>query len=127
MCFLSTHLCLALSLIILTVSIRAYNAQQPFKSESMKRIDHYVKVARTSFNLNRWIGVRIDVLGAIFTTALASYLLVHRSLNAANIGFSLNMALDFCNLILWLVRTYNEFEVQSNRWVFAELPIRKTI
>jgi hypothetical protein len=104
-------------LIIVTVSIRAYNAHQPFKAESMNRINHYIKVARTSYNLNRWIGIRIDALGATFTAALASYLLVHRSLNAANIGFSLNMALDFCGMILWLVRTYNEFEVQSNRWV----------
>jgi hypothetical protein len=101
--------------IIATVSIRAYGAQQPFRNESMKKIDHYVKVSRTSFNLNRWIGVRVDALGAIFTVALASYLLNRRSLNAANIGFSLNMVLDFCTMILWLVRTYNELEVQANR------------
>jgi hypothetical protein len=81
----------------------------------MKRIDHYVKVARTSYNLDRWIGVRIDALGATFTAALASFLLVNRSLNAANIGFSLHMAINLCSLILWLVESYNEFEVQSNR------------
>ena len=101
--------------IIATVSIRAYGAQQPFRNESMKKIDHYVKVSRTSYNLNRWIGIRVDALGAIFTVALASYLLIRRSLNAANIGFSLNMALDFCTMILWLVRSYNELEVQANR------------
>jgi hypothetical protein len=50
---------------------------------------------------------------------LASYLLINRSLNAANIGFSLNMALEFCSMILWLVRLYNEFEVQSNRYVLG--------
>ena len=104
-------------ILIVTVSIRAYGAQQPFTNELMKKIDHYIKVSRTSFNLNRWIGIRIDVLGATFTTALASYLLVRRSINAANTGFSLNMALDFCTLILWLVRSYNDLEVQSNRWV----------
>ena len=81
----------------------------------MKKIDYYIKISRTSFNVNRWIGIRIDALGAIFTAALASYLLVHRSLNAANTGFSLNMALDFCGMILWFVRYYNEFEVESNR------------
>ena len=83
----------------------------------MTKIDHYIKVSRTSFNLNRWIGIRIDALGATFATAMASYLLIRRTISAANIGFSLNMALEFCNLILWLVRNYNELEVQSNRWV----------
>ncbi|KAF8803422.1 multidrug resistance-associated ABC transporter [Phlegmacium glaucopus] len=96
------------------VSIRAYGAQEAFRTESMKRLNHYVKVSRTSFNLNRWIGLRIDVLGATFTAALASYLLVNRSLSAANIGFSLDMALEFCGLILMLVRTYNDFEVEAN-------------
>jgi hypothetical protein len=41
--------------------------------------------------------------------------------SAANIGFSLNMALDFCTLILWFVRNYNELEVQSNRWVLQKI------
>ena len=83
----------------------------------MKKNDHYIKVSRTPYNLNRWIGIRIDVLGATFATALASYLLICRSISAANIGFSLSMALEFCGLILWFVRNYNELEVQSNRWV----------
>ncbi|KAH9480844.1 ATP-binding cassette transporter abc4 [Psilocybe cubensis] len=95
-------------------SIRAYGAQTSFKAESLKRIDHYTKVARTSFNLNRWVSVRIDLLGASFTAGLASYLLLNRTLSAANIGFSLKMSLDFCSFILWLVRCYNEFEVQAN-------------
>ena len=110
--------------LIPTVSIRAYGAQQPFTNELMEKIDHYVKVSRTSYNLNRWIGIRIDALGATFATALAAYLLIRRSISAANIGFSLNMALDFCTLILWLVRNYNELEVQSNRWVLRSYALR---
>ena len=101
--------------IILTVSIRAYGAQQSFTNGLMKRSDHYIKVSRTSYNLGRWVSIRIDALGATFATALASYHLIRRSISAANIGFSLNMALDFCALILFLVRNYNELEVQSNR------------
>ncbi|KAF8885695.1 multidrug resistance-associated ABC transporter [Gymnopilus junonius] len=96
------------------VSIRAYGAQQFFKTESLKRVDRYLRIARTSYNLNRWIGIRIDLLGASFTTALASYLLIRKTLNPANVGFSLNMSLEFCSMILWLVRCYNDFEVQAN-------------
>lgn len=68
-----------------------------------------------SYDLNRWINVRIDLLGAIFTSALASYLIYGRPVGAGNTGFSLNMALEFCTMILWLVRYFNEIEVQSNR------------
>ncbi|KAF8816580.1 P-loop containing nucleoside triphosphate hydrolase protein [Phlegmacium glaucopus] len=96
------------------VSIRAYGAQVPFKTRSLERVNHYVRVARMSYNLNRWIGVRIDVLGAIFTAALASYLIYGRSVGAGNTGFSLNMVVEFCTMILWWVRIFNEFEVQGN-------------
>jgi hypothetical protein len=97
------------------VSIRAYGAQVPFKTESLARVNHYIRVARMSYNLNRWISVRIEILGATFTAALASYLVYGRSVGAGNTGFSLNMVVEFCTMILWWVRYFNEFEVQGNR------------
>lgn len=59
----------------------------------------------------------MDLLGAMFTTALATYLVYGKSINAANTGFSLNMAVEFTTMILYLVRIFNEFEVQANRYV----------
>jgi len=81
----------------------------------MKRIDHYSRTARTSWNLNRWIGFRIDVLGASFTAGLAAYLVYGKTVSAANTGLSLDMAVNFCGCIFWLIRVFNELEVQSNR------------
>ncbi len=37
------------------VSIRAFGAQDAFKTESRKRIDHYTRPARTFYNLNRYV------------------------------------------------------------------------
>ncbi|KAF9009619.1 multidrug resistance-associated ABC transporter [Cyathus striatus] len=96
------------------VSVRAYGVQLSFKEELLSRVDHYAWIARVSWNLNRWIGVRMAFLGALFTTSLAAYLVFTRSANAANTGFSLTVALEFCTMILWCVRLYNDFEVQSN-------------
>lgn len=102
---------------LLTASIRAYGAENAFKQESLKRIDFYSRVARVSYNLNCWLAVRIDVLGALFTSSLAAYLVYGSSANPQSVGFSLNMASDFCILILWVVRIYNDLEVQANRCV----------
>ncbi|KAF9564153.1 multidrug resistance-associated ABC transporter [Agrocybe pediades] len=96
------------------VSIRAYGAEAAFKAVSLERIDHYIRIARVSNNLNRWIGMRIDLLGNAFTTSLAAYCFYTRSLSATNIGFTLNLATSFCTMLLMLVRSYNEFEVQAN-------------
>jgi hypothetical protein len=101
-------------LLIREVSIRAYSAQKIFKDESMKHINHYTRAARTVDNLNCWVGVRMDILGALFTATLAFYLVYGRPISAANIGFTLNMAVEVCSGILGIVTMYSGFEVSTN-------------
>ena len=55
------------------VSIRAYSAQNSFRQESLRRIDKVTLSSRTFYNLNRWISIRVDVVGAFFSSALAIY------------------------------------------------------
>ena len=91
-----------------------------FKQESLDRIDKFSRPARTFYNLNRWISIRIDAIGALFSSGLAAYLVygtgaIHRPGYAASIGFSLNMAVGFSSMILWWVRILNEFEIAGNR------------
>ncbi|KAI0711030.1 hypothetical protein C8T65DRAFT_739602 [Cerioporus squamosus] len=95
-------------------SIRAYGAQDQFRKESYRRIDRYVRAGRTFYNLNRWVSVRIEALGALFASCLAAYLVYFSNARAANTGFSLNMAVGFSSMILWWIRILNEFEVNGN-------------
>ncbi|KAI9449922.1 hypothetical protein BJY52DRAFT_1215702 [Lactarius psammicola] len=103
-------------------SIRAYGAQPAFREESYRRIDRYSRAGRSFYNMNRqvqftgWISLRIDFLGGLFAAGLAAYLIYaprERSL-PSDIGFSLTMAIGFSGLILWWVRIFNDFEVNSN-------------
>ncbi|KZT53818.1 hypothetical protein CALCODRAFT_486059 [Calocera cornea HHB12733] len=97
------------------ISIRAYGAENSFQEEIVKRIDIYSRPSRTFYNLNRWISVRIDVLGGLFASGLASYLVYQQAyVGASNIGFSLNMAVGLAGMILWWVRVLNEFEIAGN-------------
>ncbi|KAJ7169514.1 hypothetical protein C8R46DRAFT_1217207 [Mycena filopes] len=95
-------------------SIRAYGAQASIVKISLNRIDKYTRTARTFYNLNRWICVRIDALGGMFAASLAYYLIYFQSQSPSNIGFSLNMAIGFSSMILWWVRVLNDFEVEGN-------------
>jgi hypothetical protein len=75
------------------VSIRAYGAQDRFKLESYHRIDRYTRAARSFYNLNRWVCVRIDALGGLFAAGLAAYLIYGQRLSSsADTGFSITMA-----------------------------------
>ncbi|KAI9444468.1 hypothetical protein H4582DRAFT_1805817 [Lactarius indigo] len=97
-------------------SIRAYGAQLAFREESYRRIDRYSRAGRSFYNMNRQVGLRIDFLGGLFAAGLAAYLIYvpnGRSL-PSDTGFSLTMAIGFSGLILWWVRSFNDFEVNSN-------------
>ncbi|KAJ6594858.1 P-loop containing nucleoside triphosphate hydrolase protein [Mycena capillaripes] len=96
------------------VSIRAYGAESKFSIESLARIDRYTRAARNYYNLNRWISVRIDLMGSIFSAALATYLVYIKRTSAGDTGFLLNQSITFTQMLLWVVRITNEFEVQGN-------------
>ena len=76
----------------------------------------------------RWVSIRVDALGQLFSMSLAFYL-VYATPNPdpSNVGFILTMAgmfpslfiadenprsatVSFSSMILWWVRIYNEFE-----------------
>ncbi len=79
----------------------------------MLRIDKYTRTGRTFYNLNRWIDIRIDALGGLFSACLAAYLVYFQDIEAFNVGFSLNMAIGVSSMIRWWVRCVNAFEIQG--------------
>ncbi|KAF8758430.1 P-loop containing nucleoside triphosphate hydrolase protein [Rhizoctonia solani] len=84
----------------------------------------------------RWIAIRMEALGALFSAGLAAWLVYGRNnSDASDAGFSLNTAIALSGGILWVrvfsryiqirtklnwiekkkwVRTLNEFQVQTN-------------
>ncbi|KAJ6544500.1 P-loop containing nucleoside triphosphate hydrolase protein [Mycena capillaripes] len=86
------------------VSIRAFGAQSKFSAESLVRIDRYTRAARNFYNLNRWVSIRVDILGAIFSAGLAAYLVYIKHSSAGDSGFLISMAVTFTEMLLWVVK-----------------------
>ncbi|KAJ4501458.1 P-loop containing nucleoside triphosphate hydrolase protein [Lentinula lateritia] len=98
------------------VSIRAFGAEDMFLKESRMRIDAWLRPGLPSFNVNRWIGIRVDALAGIFTAALGAYLVYgDNGISAANTGFSMTMAVGFTSLTLIWIRIYNATELEASR------------
>ncbi|KAF5368905.1 hypothetical protein D9758_002958 [Tetrapyrgos nigripes] len=95
-------------------SIRAYEAEESFKSKSMAHINYYSRPSRVFYNLNRWVDIRIDLLGSIFQAGLAAYLVYMTDQRSSATGFSLNMAAAFSGVVLYWVREANVLEVNAN-------------
>ncbi|OCH93740.1 hypothetical protein OBBRIDRAFT_810929 [Obba rivulosa] len=97
-------------------SIRAYGAQELFRKESLKRIDHYTRAAVPFYDLARWVSIRLDALGGLFVTSLAIYLIYFTNTRPSNIGFALNMAAGFAGMIFWWIRIMNELELSGGTY-----------
>lgn len=96
------------------ITIRAFSCQQRFLNENLKRIDDYTLPQQTLYNLNRWLGVRINGLTAIVGVSAGAIALTSTHLPAGLLGFSLVNALGFSGTILYTVRYFNNVEVVLN-------------
>ncbi|KAH8072269.1 hypothetical protein BXZ70DRAFT_1074090 [Cristinia sonorae] len=96
------------------VSIRAYGAQKAVKQEFFVRIDKYTRANRVYRDVTRWMSLRMESMGAIFTAGIAAYLVYGRGVTASNIGFAMNMAVGFCELIRFWIFASSRIEVQAN-------------
>ncbi|GJE86639.1 multidrug resistance-associated ABC transporter [Phanerochaete sordida] len=97
------------------ISIRAYGAQQACRATLHERQDRYVRAARSFYNVNRWIGTRLNLLGDFFVASLAYYLLYGPlRTNPSVVGFVISQAVGLSDLILVVIRLFNNLEVNSN-------------
>ncbi|KAJ7657330.1 hypothetical protein DFH06DRAFT_1297973 [Mycena polygramma] len=102
------------------VSIRAFGAESKFRTESLVRIDRYTRAARNYYNLDRWVGIRIDMLGSVFFGGLAVYLVYIKHTGAGDTGFVLNMSIAFTQVLLWVVKLLTPFAHRA-RLTFSSL------
>lgn len=86
---------------------------QAFGNLLAERLRSFNRAQTTSFNLNRWVGVRVDFVTAV-VTVFAGWLAISKvgTISAGLVGFSLNSASNLSETILYLVRMMNELEVE---------------
>lgn len=122
------HFRLSIKNKFLSASIRAYNAQNIFRSELKKHIDTLARTSYCFYDINRWVSIRVDSLGAIFSGAVAAYIVYSGRVQAGYAGFTLSVVLSFSRQILVWVRFYNLVEVQGMHFVCLEsLSLRLTM
>lgn len=84
-----------------------------FRKELGRRQDLYIGMAVTFFNIQRWISIRMDMLGGIFSAVLACYLVYASGIGPEGLGFIFNIVLSFAAVVLNWVKWYNRLEVEG--------------
>jgi ATP-binding cassette subfamily C (CFTR/MRP) protein 1 len=97
-------------------TIRAFQQQERWAWENEHRVDNNMKAAFPSIHANRWLGIRLEFMGAlvVFTTASLSILTVINGggLTAGLVGLTMSYALQITQSLNWMVRL--SVEVETN-------------
>ncbi|XP_058061275.1 multidrug resistance-associated protein 1-like [Anopheles bellator] len=92
-------------------TIRAYGQQERFTQESEHRVDYNQLVTYPTILANRWLGVRLELIGSLVILFAALFAILARdSIGQATVGLSISYALQISNVLSFLVRMTAEVE-----------------
>ncbi|XP_053694450.1 multidrug resistance-associated protein 1-like [Sabethes cyaneus] len=92
-------------------TIRAYGQQQRFTKESEQRVDYNQLMSYPSIIANRWLAIRLEIVGAVVVFLAALFAMLSReTIGAAMVGLSITYALNISTVLSFLVRMTSEVE-----------------
>ncbi|XP_068632707.1 multidrug resistance-associated protein 1 isoform X1 [Battus philenor] len=92
-------------------TIRAYGVAHRFVEESERGVDHNQSCFYPSCIANRWLAVRLEMIGNLIIFFAALFAVLDReSTNPGLVGLSVSYALQITQTLNWLVRMTSEVE-----------------
>lgn len=92
-------------------TIRAYKKIKPFSNLNDKNIDNNIRSYFLSTTANRWLGIRLEIVGAITVGGASLFAVFGRNSIAAGLaGLSVTYALNLTSQLNWLVRMSTSVE-----------------
>ncbi|KAK3379821.1 P-loop containing nucleoside triphosphate hydrolase protein [Lasiosphaeria ovina] len=97
-------------------TIRAYRQQDRFEHENEWRVDANLRAYFPSISANRWLGVRLEFIGAVVILAAAGFSVLSvtngADLSPGMVGLAMSYALQIMGSLNWIVR--QTVEVETN-------------
>jgi len=95
--------------------IRAFRAESRFVSESVRRFRGNQRSFYTMISLNRWLGTRLEFIGAVVAGGAAFFAVLARGqVNPGLAGVSVTYAFLVTSALNWAVRMLSEIESNMN-------------
>lgn len=101
--------------------IRSYRAENTSSNEFFHHLDDSMRVAYLSATLNRWAGMRFDLVAVLFT-ALVIILaviarLTHQQFSTVDIALTLIYSINLMNVFNATIRLDLKSEVNRHDWI----------
>ncbi|KAG1691084.1 Multidrug resistance-associated protein 1 [Nymphon striatum] len=92
-------------------SIRAYKIEKEFSAESDERVDLNLECYLPAIQTNRWLSLRIELLGNLIILFSALFAVLSKgTINAGAVGLSVSYAMSVTAELNWMVRMSSELE-----------------
>ncbi len=95
-------------------TIRAFDKCDTYITRMFSRIDDHSTSYWHLWAFNRWMGIRMALVGAFFATFVSIMILLIDSIDASLAGFALSFALEYGQTVIWTIRHYTNVELDMN-------------
>ncbi|KAL9583871.1 MAG: hypothetical protein Q9212_002450 [Teloschistes hypoglaucus] len=95
-------------------TIRAFDRVGIYTDRMYERIDTHARAYWYIWLFNRWLALRLNAIGAVFSTLVAAVLVSTVDIDPALAGFALSFALQYSSAITWTIRQYTSVELAMN-------------
>ncbi|KAJ5892711.1 hypothetical protein N7504_009402 [Penicillium tannophilum] len=96
------------------ITIRAFSKSGAFIEIMYDKINAHAQSWWTVWLFNRWLGIRMNVVGAVFSTLTAALVISLPGMSASMAGFALSFALQCNSAIAFALRQYSNIELNMN-------------
>lgn len=95
-------------------TLRSFQNTHVYTSRMHSKVDKWNMINLYTWIVNRWMGFRMSLLGAVFSVMVGVVIISVPSMDAALAGFTLSFAVEFSTALLWTIRTYSNLELDMN-------------
>ena len=96
------------------VSIRAFGKQKLFRATNVEVLDNSNRAWWPAQIVNRWLSVRLEMMGALIVFSAAFFVTVVMPRNPGLVGLVITSALNLTGIMNWMVRQLTELEINMN-------------
>ncbi len=95
-------------------TIRAFDKAETYIERMFTKIDDHARTFWYLWLFNRWMGFRLNIVGAAFGIIVAGVIVSTKDIDAALAGFALGFALQYTTAVVWTLRQYANMELNMN-------------
>lgn len=95
-------------------TIRAFDKSDAYLDKMFARIDRHTRAYWHLWLFNRWMGWRLNMVGAVFACVTAALIVSITTIDSSLAGFALSFALSLSEGVIWFLRQYSNVELDMN-------------